>query len=198
VVPRTGLDFFCDHGFPWDGQVYQDQSGRKLIEMENNEKKPQDALPMKSLVVLVSYHHKNTEKIAHVVANVLEAQIKTPQQLDMGELHEYDMIGFGSGIYSGKHHDALLDLADRLPPATNKKAFIFSTSAMTGEAKVAGDHSLLREKLRSKGYTIIGEFSCKGFNTNSFLRYFGGMNKGKPDADDLKHAEAFARVMLVS
>ena len=68
---------------------------------------------------------------------------------------------------------------------------------MMGEAKVAGDHALLREKLRSRGYAIIGEFSCKGFNTNSFLRYFGGMNKGKPDVDDLKRAEAFARDMLV-
>jgi flavodoxin len=171
---------------------------RKMTRMEKNEKKPEDVLPVKSLLVLVSYHHKNTEKVAHVVANVLDAQIKAPQQLDMEALHGYDLIGFGSGIYSGKHHEALLDLADRLPLVTNKNAFIFSTSAMTGEAKVAGDHALLREKLRSKGYAIVGEFSCKGFNTNSFLRYFGGMNKGKPDADDLKHAAAFARALLVS
>ncbi|MHA2180959.1 MAG: flavodoxin family protein [Promethearchaeota archaeon] len=148
---------------------------------------------MKSLLVLYSYHHKNTEKIANVFANVLDAQIKTPQEIKPEELQDYNLIGFGSGIYGGKHHKHLLDLADKLLPVTNKKIFIFSTSALTGKAKVAEDHSLLREKLESKGYIIVDEFACKGFNTNSFMKYFGGMNKGRPNAKDLKHAEVFAQ-----
>jgi flavodoxin len=146
-----------------------------------------------SLLVLYSYHHKNTEKIAKVFAKELEAQIKTPQQINPEELQEYNLIGFGSGIYDEKHHKLLLDLADNLPQVTNGKAFIFSTSAMQGKAKVAKDHLLLREKLQRKGYMIVDEFSCKGFNTNSFMKYFGGMNKGRPNAEDLKHAEEFAQ-----
>ncbi|TRO45748.1 flavodoxin, partial [Candidatus Bathyarchaeota archaeon] len=39
----------------------------------------------------------------------------------------------------------------------------------------------------------VDEFQCKGFNTNSFLRFFGGMNKGRPDEKDLKNAEEFAQ-----
>ena len=148
---------------------------------------------MKSLLVLYSYHHNNTEKIAKVFAKVLDAPIKTAQQINPEELQEYSLIGFGSGIFSAKHHQFLLDLADKLPKVTNKKAFIFSTSAIMGEAKVAQDHSTLREKLQSKGYLIADEFSCKGFNTNSFLKLFGGMNKGRPNALDLKHAEEFAQ-----
>lgn len=147
---------------------------------------------MKTLLVLVSYHHHNTEKIARVFANVLDAPIKTPQQVKPEELEEYGLVGFGSGIYGGKHHGDLLDLADTLPPVTGRKAFIFSTSAITGEAKVARDHAQLRKKLASKGYIIVGEFSCRGFNTNSFLKLFGGMNKGRPNAEDLQNAEAFA------
>jgi len=149
--------------------------------------------PMKSLLVLFSYHHNNTEKIANVFAKVLDAQIKTPQQTDPEELQEYSLIGFGSGIYDAKNHESLLDLADRLPQVTDRKAFIFSTGGMTGEAKATEDHSPLREKLQSKGYVIVDEFQCAGFNTNSFLKLFGGMNKGRPNAEDLKHAEEFAR-----
>jgi flavodoxin len=148
---------------------------------------------MKSLLVLVSYHHNNTEKIANVFAKVLEAQIKTPQQTNPEELQEYSLVGFGSGIYSDKHHKSLLELADKLPQVTNRRAFIFSTSAILGEKKVAEDHSTLREKLQSKGYMIVDEFACKGFNTNSFMKYVGGMNKGRPNAEDLKHAEDFAQ-----
>ena len=58
---------------------------------------------------------------------------------------------------------------------------------------MAKDHSSLREKLQSKGYIIVDEFQCKGFNTNSFMKFFGGMNKGRPNAEDFEHAEEFAR-----
>jgi flavodoxin len=58
---------------------------------------------------------------------------------------------------------------------------------------VAKNHSSLREKLQSKGYMIVDEFSCAGFNTNSINKLFGGINKGRPNAEDLKHAEEFAQ-----
>jgi len=135
----------------------------------------------------------NTEKIAKVFAKVLDAEIKTPQQIDPEELHEYGLIGFGAGIDSGKHYKPVLDLADKLQQVTNKNAFIFSTSGITGEDKAAKDHSKLREKLQSKGYLIVDEFQCKGFNTNSFLKFFGGMNKGRPNDEDIAHAEEFAK-----
>lgn len=146
---------------------------------------------MKSLLILYSYHHKNTEKIANVFAKVLDAQIKTPQQINPEELQEYSLIGFGSGIYDEKHHKFLLELADKLPQVTSKKAFIFSTSSNL--EPFAKNHSALREKLQSKGYMIVDEFTCAGFNTNSFLKLFGGINKGRPNSEDLKHAEEFAQ-----
>ena len=149
--------------------------------------------PMKSLLVVYSYHHNNTEKIAKVFAKVLGAQIKTPQQINLKELQEYDIIGFGSGIDSDKHYQPLLDFADKLPQLADKNVIIFSTSGITGEEKRVKDHSTLREKLQGKGCRIVGEFQCSGFNTNSFLRFFGGMNKGRPNAEDLNRAEEFAQ-----
>jgi flavodoxin len=148
---------------------------------------------MKTLVIVYSYHHHNTKKIAQVMAKVLDAPIKLPHEVNPEEISEYGLIGFGSGIYSGKHHESLLSLADRLPQVSNGNVFLFSTAGITGDAKIAKDHLQLREKLQSKGYSIVGEFGCKGFNTNSFLKYFGGMNKGRPDAKDLNKAEEFAQ-----
>lgn len=150
-----------------------------------------DAL-LKSLLIVVSYHHGNTEKVARAFARVLDAQVKSPNQIHPEELREYDLIGLGSGIYDEKHHTDLLDFADSLPQVTNKSAFIFSTGSMVGGVQDPKFHLPLKDKLESKGYTIVGEFSCKGFNTNSFLRHFGGMNKGRPNEQDLKNAEDFA------
>jgi flavodoxin len=134
----------------------------------------------------------NTEKVAKVFAKILNAQIKTPQETAPKELLNYDLVGFGAGIDSGKHYKQILNFADNLLPVVDKKAFIFSTAALTKDKKRAKDHSTLREKLESKGYTIVDDFQCKGFNTNSFIKYFGGMNRGRPNKKDLKKAEEFA------
>ncbi|MFX0181908.1 MAG: flavodoxin family protein [Candidatus Hodarchaeota archaeon] len=152
-----------------------------------------NANKLKTLLVVFSFHHKNTEKIANVFAKVFDAPIKSPKQINLEELQEYNLLGFGSGIYHEKHHKALLHLADKLPQVTNKNAFLFSTSGYTGKGEVAKAHSHLRKKLQSKGYMVVDEFNCAGFNTNSFLRFIGGMNKDRPNAEDLKRAEEFAQ-----
>ncbi|MHA1612031.1 MAG: flavodoxin family protein [Promethearchaeota archaeon] len=161
---------------------------------------------MQSLLILHSYHHGNTEKIAKVFAQVLGAHIRTPQDLSpsLEELQRYQLIGFGSGIDSAKHYKPLLDLADKLPmvssgeltPVSPREVFIFSTAAITSESKASADHKALRKKLESKGYAVVDEFQCKGFNTNSFLKYFGGMNKNRPNTEDLRNAENFARNLM--
>ncbi len=164
--------------------------------MSRIEGKANDSLTVKCLIVVYSYHHNNTAKIAKVFSDVLNAQVKTPTQVTQEDLQHYNLIGFGAGIDSGKHYKPLLDFADKLTKVNNKKSFIFSTSAIQGESKVKKDHSSLREKLISKGYIIVDEFSCKGFNTNSFLKFFGGMNKGRPNSEDNKQAEEFAFGLL--
>lgn len=148
---------------------------------------------MKSILVVISIHHNNTVKIAKVMAKDLSAQIKKPQEIKPEELQDYDYVGFGSGIYGAKHHMSLLNLAEKLPKVENKKAFIFSTAGISSKDKMKKDHSQLRERLQKKGYKIMDDFQCKGFNTNSFLKFFGGMNKGRPNNEDLKNAVEFAR-----
>ena len=147
---------------------------------------------MKSMIVLCSWHHNNTRKVAEAIADVIRADIKNPAETDEEDFKNYDLIGFGSGIDSGKHYRELLDFADKLPPSKDRRCFIFSTSAIYSEEKTVKDHARLRETLLSKGYRIEGEFSCPGFNTNSFLKYFGGMNKDRPNAGDLQNARKFA------
>jgi flavodoxin len=108
------------------------------------------------------------------------------------------MVGFGSGIYYGKLHKNLLELADKLPQVAGKKAFIFSTSGGPAKEKEPKFHKHLREKLQLKGFSIVGEFNCAAFDTFGPLRLFGGANKGRPNEEDLKKAEAFAQSLMAS
>ncbi len=146
---------------------------------------------MKTLIICFSYHHKNTETIASVFSKILDAEIKTPTEVDLNALSDFNMVGFGSGIAFGSNYEVLLDLADKLPTVINKKAFIFSTSGRKGNGPKF--HRKLREKLESKGFSIAGEFNCTGFDTYGALKIFGGIQKGHPDEEDLKQAEVFAQ-----
>jgi flavodoxin len=165
--------------------------------MEKNEDNLKESPQVKSLVIVFSYHHNNTEKIANACAKALGAEVKTPQQVKPEEIAEYDLVGFGSGIYSATFDPSVLDLADRLPNTAGKKAFLFSTygapAFIANREFIEKNHQQIREKLQAKGYMVIGEFGCAGWNTNSFLKYFGGLNKGRPNAEDLRNAEEFAR-----
>lgn len=129
------------------------------------------------------------------MANVLEAKLLKPYEVNIDALAEYELIGFGSGIYFYKHHKNLFDLIGKLPNFKNKKAFIFSTSGLR-QGGLLNFNKPLRKKLLGKGFDIIGEFSCLGWDTISLLKLIGGMNKGRPNKKDLKKAEDFAKSLL--
>jgi flavodoxin len=151
---------------------------------------------VRALIVCFSYHHKNTLKIAAAIANILDAPVKAPSEVDPNNLADYDLVGFGSLIAFGKHHKTLLEFADKVPNVEGKKAFIFSTSGQTGhESKF---HKQLREKLQAKGYNIVGEFNCAGFDSFGLTKIVGGIHKGHPNEEDLKAAEAFAQTLMQS
>jgi flavodoxin len=132
----------------------------------------------------------NTEKVAKAMADVQGAKLAQPGEIDPASLAGYDLIGFGSGIYMGKHHKTLLDFAETLPHP-GKAAFVFSTC---GSGK--NQHGALRDILVQKGFAIKGEFTCAGFDTFGPFKFIGGLKKGHPDEKDLEDARAFARGLL--
>jgi flavodoxin len=150
---------------------------------------------MKTAIIYVSYHHNNTEKIAREMATVLDADLKKVSTFDPSELSGYDLLGFGSGIYFGRHHRNLLKLVAKLP-ATNRKAFIFSTSGRIFDKVIPEYHKAMRAALQKKGFEVIDEFNCPGHDTVIFARLASGgkgLNKGRPNEEDLKNAQAFAQ-----
>lgn len=144
---------------------------------------------MRILIIYASIHHGNTEKIARAIADEIGADIVKAWDVDVEKIKEYDVIGFGSGIYFFKHHKSILNLVDKLPE-TAKDAFIFSTKGGTPDFI---NHRALRKKLLSKGFRILSEFSCKGYDTYGILRLIGGINKGKPGVKEIEKAREFAR-----
>ena len=150
---------------------------------------------MKTAIVFVSIHHGNTEKIAREIANILEAKLLKAEEADPKSLSEFDLLGFGSGIYYSKHHKKLLQLVHTLPTMERKKAFVFSTAGVSDqlvERNLYKNHQAIRNALTDKRLDIIGDFSCCGFMTWAYYRFLGGRNKDRPNRDDLEKARVFA------
>ncbi|MBD3312371.1 flavodoxin [archaeon] len=142
---------------------------------------------MKALVIYMSVHHQNTKKVAEAISKELKAKLVTVNKFKT--IKKYDLIGLGSGIYFGRHHPQLLELIDKLP-VSNKKTFTFSTAGLP-QLRIINHYSL-RKKLKNKGFQLIGDFTCKGYDTYGWLKRIGGIHKGHPDNEDLRRARVFA------
>ncbi len=149
---------------------------------------------MRAFIVYVSLHHGNTKKVADAMAAELQCQALTPEHVATNTLTEYDLLGFGSGLYFGPHHQSMLEFARTLP-ALSAEAFVFSTR---GAWRVGRAHEPLKQLLKDKGLRVTGEFSCRGFDTVGPLKYIGGVARGRPNAQDLADARSFARTLTDS
>lgn len=142
---------------------------------------------MKVLIIYNSVHRGNTEKIARAMADSIDADILSYSEVDGYNVLDYDLVGFGSGIYYGKPGKDFVEFIDSLPIVKNKKAFVFTTSGK-GNSNYS---EKLAAKVSENGFKIVGEFSCKAFDAWGPLKLVGGINKGRPNSDDLKSAHNF-------
>jgi flavodoxin len=137
---------------------------------------------MKALIIYKSVFHGNTKKIAIAMAEVLNAKFLDVENVDVKMIEEYDLIGFGSGIFYDKPQKKLMEYIEGLDNVKNKKAFVFSTSRQNR----SDYNNWFKEKLLNKGFEIIGEFHCKGYS----------IFKGNPDEEDLRNAKEVAKSII--
>ena len=146
---------------------------------------------MKSLIICSSKSHGNTRHVADRMAEVLDAEVVTPESVDPESLREYELVGFGSGIYYMTVDARLRDLIRHLPAVDNVRAFTFFTSGAR-KIPLMDYNKPLRKQLESKGFEVIGSFSCRGFDTVGPFGFIGGINRGRPNEHDLNRAAALA------
>lgn len=148
------------------------------------------------LLVFKSVHHQNTARVAEAMAEVLGAQCLTPAACPYERLAGCRLLGIGSGIYYSRVHTELWqwvrDLPDR--PGPKPAVFIFSTSGLPIFARFW--HHPLRTALTRKGFVVLDEFACRGFDTWGPLWLAGGLNSRHPDAKDLQRARDFAQQLV--
>ncbi|MFN6208480.1 MAG: flavodoxin domain-containing protein [Planctomycetota bacterium] len=144
----------------------------------------------RGLIIVSSWHHGNTAQVARAMGDELKSQVLSVEEVQATDLSEWDLIGFGSGIYFASHDRKLLELVRRATglPA---RAFVFSTAGNT--LLWRWYHRALRHLLQARGCQIAGEFNCPGWDTVGPFWLFGGFYRGHPNEQDLEKAREFCR-----
>ena len=142
---------------------------------------------MKTAIVYASVHHKNTEKVVKAIAEKHpEVELIDATKTILKDLASYDLIGFASGIFYGKFHKTLLSfIADNLP--LHKKTFVIYTC---GSDRASYMESI-EELIKSKDSVLTAHYSCLAYDTFGPFKLVGGLNKGRPNEDDLQKAVDF-------
>ena len=149
---------------------------------------------MKALIVCTSVSHGNTRRVADRMAEVLSTDVVEPEEVTVDDITRYGLVGFGSGIYFMSVHPRLWNLVRRLPHVDGIPSFTFFTSGAS-ELPLVGYSRPIRWRLASKGFRVLGSYSCRGLDTVGPLGVIGGVNKGRPNQHDLDRAAAFATRM---
>ena len=145
---------------------------------------------MKSVIITASVHRGNTRKVVDAIANEFEVDVIDATKVKEKDLSGYDLIGFASGIYGFNLHQSISNFASvNLPPY--KKIFLLTTSAMDKDFSQS-----FMQAIENKSATVVGKFSCHGYNTFGPFKLVGGTSKGHPDERDISNAIEFYKELV--
>ena len=146
---------------------------------------------MKTVICYYSRHHGNTRKVLEAMAGEGEVDLVDVTTRQSVRLEEYDCVGFASGIYGFEFQKAVVEFARQYLPQGKPVFFVYTYGAAKGTGAKA-----LTEIAGEKGCPVLGEFSCRGYDTFGPFKLVGGLAKGRPDEGDLDRARSFFRDIL--
>ena len=189
-----------DHGIAFEFVTYRRSGAASSEVASESEAVPEDAgerdVHVKTMILYRSKHHGNTKKIVDAIAAAYPDDVDTVDvaTLDKGQtvdLSEYPLVGVASGIYYGEIDR---DLARVLQNSLIEGTFVFSLLTYGGESKWYGKD--IDGICRAQRANYLAGHGCAGFDTWGPFKLTGGMNKGRPNEDDLADMVSWYRNLV--
>lgn len=127
----------------------------------------------------IRYYSKtgNTKKLADTIGSALKLPV---EEVSRPLTQDVDILFLGSSVYAAGIDQEVKDFIQNINVKVGK-VVNFSTAAL-----LPSTYNQVKKLVEQKGLTMAKEeFHCRGS--------FAMMHKGKPDAQDLKQAAAFAK-----
>ena len=142
--------------------------------------------PIRTMILYRSKHHGNTKRVVDAIAAAFPGEVdmldvatvdKKHSQVD---LTSYHLIGIASGIYFGEIDR---DLARVMQASVRSGDFVFSLLTYGGASKWYGKD--IDGICRATHANFLAGHGCPGFDTWGPYKLMGGMNKGRPNDEDI-------------
>lgn len=145
---------------------------------------------LKTIILYRSKHHGNTKKVVDAIAaaypGVDTVDVATLGKNEYPDVSGYHLVGAASGIYYGGMDK---DLKRVLEHVLQPQDQVFGLITYGGNEKWHGrDLAAVCQVRFANLQTIHG---CLGYDTFGPFKLVGGMNKGRPNAEDIQGAVDF-------
>ena len=131
------------------------------------------------------------DAVAENFDNVDVIDVSTLGKNEYPDLDEYPLVGIATGIYYGKIDD---DLARVMEHTINEGQKIFGLITYGGSSKWYGKD--IDGICRMKRAVFLACWGCAGFDTWGPYKFMGGMNKDRPNQDDIQACLDFYKKLL--
>ena len=141
-----------------------------------------------TVIVYASTHHGNTKKLLEAIAEQEDVELLDIAENEQYDLSGYNRIGIASGIAYGKYYPQMLKFLENNLPR-DKDVFYIHTAGDPRE-----NHADSAKKIADeRNCRCLGVFYCKGFDTFGPFKLVGGINKNRPNTEDMEQAVQFYR-----
>lgn len=144
---------------------------------------------MKTIIIYYSVHHGNTKKVAEGLSEHLNYDtipIGNASTIDLGA---YDAVIIASGVYASSIPKEIKNyIVENSEELRQKRIGVILTSGILSERFMKSAETVFN----NVGISVDAKFQCKGYDTFGPLSLIKGINKGRPNDEDIKNAiEAF-------
>ena len=147
----------------------------------------------KIIIFYYSYSTMSTEKLVKgIQTQYPNIEILLLPSEEKNDVSSYDFVGFASGIYAWDIGKPLYEKIEKLTGLEGKKCFSLCTSGNNMERYA----TYPKDPIEKKGGKYVGGWGCLGKVGYFPFSLFGGMNKTKPDEEDIKNGAEFVKKLV--
>lgn len=152
---------------------------------------------IRTMILYRSKHHGNTRRVVEAIARAFPGDVDTldVEHVDKRhpevDLRSYHLIGIASGIYFGEIDR---DLARVMQASVKQGDFVFSLLTYGGASKWYGKD--IDGICRTVHANFLAGHGCPGFDTWGPYKLMGGMNKGRPNDEDIADMVSWYRELV--
>ena len=139
-------------------------------------------------IIYDSFHKKNTEKVLLAIKeHYPDVNLIKAKDFDKANIEDAELVGIASGIYYGAFSKRMKPVMEKVFESKADNIFYMYTAGIRNQKY----EMILQNKTEEAKKKFLGIWFCKGHDTFGPFKLIGGLNKNRPNQEDIQSALKF-------